>query len=252
MAEGWICIHRSIQEHWLWKDKPFSFGQAWVDLLMLANYEDKKTYCKGKLVVCKRGDVNLSLTELSKRWLWDRKKVKKFIMLLESDNMVTSNITKQRTTITIVNYGFYQDIGTTKRTTEGTTITPTTPQRLPITNKENKDNNSLLDIVGYLNERTGKSFKATSAKTKSVINARLKEGFTVEDFRAVIDKKCDEWLGDPKMEQYLRPETLFGTKFEGYLQQKGSSNGRSKNDMGKTNGYNPGKAEGLPDCLSWM
>ena len=75
-------------------------------------------------------------------------------------------------------------------------------------------------IVSYLNEKAERNFKSTIAKTRKAIHARLEEGFTVDDFKTVIDKKCAEWIGDPKMEKYLRPETLFGTKFEGYLNAK--------------------------------
>ena len=71
-------------------------------------------------------------------------------------------------------------------------------------------------IVSYLNEKAGTKYKATTAKTKSAINARLADGFTLDDFKAVIDKKCAEWIGT-EWEKFLRPETLFGTKFEGYL-----------------------------------
>ena len=74
-------------------------------------------------------------------------------------------------------------------------------------------------IIDYLNEKTGKGFKATTNKTKTCIHARLEEGFTVDDFKTVIDIKCQKWLKDDKMRDYLRPETLFGTKFEGYLNE---------------------------------
>lgn len=67
--------------------------------------------------------------------------------------------------------------------------------------------------------KTGKNFKSNSKKTKSLINSRIKEGFKVEDFKKVIDIKTSEWLNDKQMAQYLRPETLFGNKFEGYLNQ---------------------------------
>lgn len=73
------------------------------------------------------------------------------------------------------------------------------------------------DIVGFLNEKTGRNFKPGIAKTKAAINARLAEGFKLDDFKKVIEKKTKEWGKDPKMQQYLRPETLFGTKFESYL-----------------------------------
>ena len=68
-----------------------------------------------------------------------------------------------------------------------------------------------------LNERAGTSFKPTSRKTRDLIRARFAEGFTERDFATVIDAMCAEWLGDAEMAGYLRPETLFGSKFEGYL-----------------------------------
>lgn len=79
------------------------------------------------------------------------------------------------------------------------------------------------EIIFYLNKKTGKHYKVKTPKTVRLIRARLKEGFTVEDFKAVIEKKCDDWLGNEKMERYLRPETLFGTKFEGYLNETPNS-----------------------------
>jgi uncharacterized phage protein (TIGR02220 family) len=78
------------------------------------------------------------------------------------------------------------------------------------------------EIVAYLNQKTNSSYKTTSKKTKDLIRARCNEGFTFEDFKTVIDKKTQEWLHDQNMSRYLRPETLFGTKFESYLNQKGA------------------------------
>lgn len=74
------------------------------------------------------------------------------------------------------------------------------------------------EIVAYLNSKLGTHYKPKSKETLKRISARLREGFTVEDFRTVIDKKTASWQGTD-MAQYLRPETLFGTKFEGYLNE---------------------------------
>jgi uncharacterized phage protein (TIGR02220 family) len=74
-----------------------------------------------------------------------------------------------------------------------------------------------VEIVAHLNDRAGTTYRPTSDHTRRFIRARLNEGFTVEDFRTVITAKCVEWRDDPQMSKYLRPETLFGTKFEGYL-----------------------------------
>ena len=76
------------------------------------------------------------------------------------------------------------------------------------------------EIVQYLNQKTNKNFKHTSKVTQRHIRARFAEGFTVSDFKQVIDNKCNDWLRDQKMKEYLRPETLFGTKFESYLNSK--------------------------------
>lgn len=80
------------------------------------------------------------------------------------------------------------------------------------------------EIVDYLNEKTGKNFKHKTAKTRKFIEARWNQDFRLDDFKKVIDVKTDEWLNTDS-DKYLRPETLFGTKFEGYLNQKTKSTG---------------------------
>ena len=75
----------------------------------------------------------------------------------------------------------------------------------------------LSEIVDYLNQATNKNFKASRKDTQSFINARIREGFTIDDFKTVIDGRVKAWANDPKMSDYLRPQTLFGTKFESYL-----------------------------------
>lgn len=81
------------------------------------------------------------------------------------------------------------------------------------------------NIISFLNSTTGSKYKASTDKTRRLIAARLAEGFTVDDFQTVITKKAKEWQGTD-MAQYLRPETLFGTKFEGYLNQPEVKNNR--------------------------
>jgi uncharacterized phage protein (TIGR02220 family)/predicted phage replisome organizer len=75
------------------------------------------------------------------------------------------------------------------------------------------------EVIDYLNDKLGTRYKYTSAKTVPHIKARVNEGFTVDDFKMVIDKKFSDWKGT-EWEKYLRPETLFGTKFEGYLNER--------------------------------
>jgi len=91
--------------------------------------------------------------------------------------------------------------------------TPRQPRVEPKTNE-----NLIEQIIDYLNECTGKSYKSNSKIAISNINARLKDGYTLDDFKKVIQVKSTKWIGS-KMEDYLTPNTLFGTKFESYLNE---------------------------------
>ena len=121
MARGYIKLHRDIVNNWLWDDKPFSRGQAWVDLLIMANYKTAKEVYRGQLVERKRGEVHCALSYLATRWGWSRGKVNRFMAMLKQDNMITINSTTHDTTITIENYGKWQDSRTTDSTTDDTT-----------------------------------------------------------------------------------------------------------------------------------
>lgn len=88
-----------------------------------------------------------------------------------------------------------------------------------LSSSDEQDDVPYKEIIDYLNLKTSKSYKHSTSKTKSLIKARWSEGFRVDDFKKVIDNKCFEWIGNPGMAKYLRPETLFGTKFEGYLNE---------------------------------
>lgn len=74
------------------------------------------------------------------------------------------------------------------------------------------------EVIEYLNDKSSKQYKHTTKKTQTLIKSRFNEGFNLEDFKSVIDTKSKEWM-NTDMEKYLRPETLFGTKFESYLNQ---------------------------------
>lgn len=112
--------------------------------------------------------------------------------------------------------GFYMGSKETLPTTGQDTLPPPSQETLPNNISCDIKGSYIEEILSYLNEKSGKKYKSKSKDTIKHINARLAEGFKVEDFKTVIDKKCAEWLGT-EFEQYLRPATLFGTKFEGYL-----------------------------------
>lgn len=123
MAEkekGYIRLYRSLCDHWVWQYKPMSRGQAWVDLLLLADYKAKRVECRGRIIEGQHGTVFRSITWLADRWGWSRNKVRRFLALLERDGMVTVKATAHYTTITLVNYGDFQHQGPTSETADET------------------------------------------------------------------------------------------------------------------------------------
>lgn len=84
------------------------------------------------------------------------------------------------------------------------------------------------EVVAYLNQVLGTDYKPTTRKTREIIQARFMEGFTVGDFKTVINRKANKWRGDPKMAEYLRPITLFGTKFESYLNEQEAQDAKNQ------------------------
>ena len=234
---GWISIHRCIWENWIWKDKPFSKGQAWIDILLMVNYEKGKVYFRDASYDVERGQKITSELKLAERWGWSRTKVRRFLNDLEMEQMLSVKRDNRKTIIEVANYNKYQDNITTENTSDDTTDDTTDVQQKNINNNINKSNkvnkeNIYSSVVDYLNLKCNTKYKSSSAKTKSLIDARVNEKFTLDDFKKVIDIKSAEWLNNENMAKYLRPETLFGNKFESYLNQQqkgGEDNGKYGN-----------------------
>lgn len=110
MSKGWVTIKRKITGHWLWNEKPFSKGQAWIDLILMAQHKQKELMHRGQKLTLARGQLVTSERKLSSRWGWSRGKVKNFLNKLEKDGMVTiKKKPKEITVVTIVNYCFHQN-----------------------------------------------------------------------------------------------------------------------------------------------
>ena len=146
---GWIRLSRKIFDCWLWNEKPFTKAQAWIDLLLLANYETRKFVLGNELVEVERGSFITSEVKLMKRWGWGKGKTRAFLSLLESDSMIIKNSNRKRTTITIVNYDKYQ----LQQTTDGL-----------ITDYERTDNGLLSDTTNKYNNINNINKKERAAK----------------------------------------------------------------------------------------
>lgn len=118
--EGWVKLHRVLLENPLWTDKPFSSGQAWVDLLLRANHKDNSFIYKNNMHHVNRGEILVSFRSLEKRWGWSKGKCDRFLKLLIFEKMVTLNGTPNGTLITICNYDKYQSKNDSDGTPNGT------------------------------------------------------------------------------------------------------------------------------------
>lgn len=108
--QGWISLHRSIQDNWVWDEKPYSKGQAWIDILLLANHQNNKFLLGNQLVEVTIGSFITSELKLAERWDWGRTKVRNFLKLLEIDGMIVKTTDTKKTTIKVVKYKQYQQL----------------------------------------------------------------------------------------------------------------------------------------------
>jgi hypothetical protein len=110
--EGWIKLHRSCLEHWLYTEyRPLTRREAWETILFTVNYEPSKCLIKGQLYDCDRGQCLLSLQSWAEKFVWSIKQVRTFFYLLEKDEMIITEGLQYTTRLTVCNYDKYQDKG---------------------------------------------------------------------------------------------------------------------------------------------
>lgn len=243
---GWVKLHRELMEKAIWRQSTSDQKAILITILMMANHEERQWIWKGERYVCQPGQFVTSLPALAEAAGKDIsiQNVRTAINKFKKYEFLTDESTGSGRLITVVNWAKYQsetDEVTDELTDDQQTANrPLTANKnirtkeslkekgiLTDTQKEKAAKTELLmpavrEIVGYLNEKTGKNYSASSKNTVKLIKSLMKEGHTVDDFKIVIDNKVTEWSGIPKMEDYLRPNTLFAsTHFEDYLNQKG-------------------------------
>lgn len=192
----------------------------WRLLCRYSNYDtDVAGYTINQLVV--NSDKRLNLTTQKVRTILKKFEKEGYIKFLTSGSKGKESTLK----LTIKQQLFNNN--TTNKTEQlqqvedlgNNNLTTNQQQSNNTTKKKEKDNNNIYSLViDYLNRKASTNYRSTTKNTQSFINARVREGYTVEDFKKVIDSKSKEWL-NTDFEKYLRPATLFGTKFENYLNE---------------------------------
>ena len=238
-SDGYIKLFRSMMS-WEWYTDANTM-RVFLHILLNANHCDKEY--RGMTI--RRGQWLTSYGKIAAALGLSKKQVRLSIDKLKRTQEVRTNRARDGAQcgllINVEKYSLYQSnekdeghgVGYHKGHDEGTTRAPNKNEKneknilLPkgsMSSSAEKDpqKEQRKEIIAYLNERVGKSFKESTESTRKHINGRLSEGYTVEDFKKVIDTKSQEWLGNPRMEKYLRPGTLFSpTHFEAYLNESG-------------------------------
>lgn len=161
IKEPYFLLARKLDEHWLWQEKPFSRGQAWVDLIMQAAFKDHETVWKNQVIHVKRGQVPKSYRQLGLRWGWDKNKVGRFLKLLKKRSMCGTDLGQGFTLVTIYNYETYQLSPKGERDSNAPVNGTQTGHRRDKQNKSNKSNKS-INTIYRKKSNTKKAFKGLS------------------------------------------------------------------------------------------
>jgi uncharacterized phage protein (TIGR02220 family) len=188
----------------------------------MANHEETEWEWQGKKFKAAPGQMVTSLENIAKEAGKgiSIQNVRTAIDKFEKYGFLTNQSTKTGRLITVLNWELYQSKKENQQSNK-----QRANKEVTTNNNDKNEINIYKDIVEYLNQKASTNYKHTSKITQKHINGRLSEGYTLDDFKKVIDKKVTEWNHEPKdnekdMRPYLRPETLFGTKFESYLNQQ--------------------------------
>ena len=212
----------------------------WRLLCRYSNYDtDVAGYTINQLVV--NSDKRLNLTTQKVRTILKKFEKEGYIKFLTSGSKG-----KESTLKLTIKQQLFNNNATNKseqlqqvEELDNSNLTTKQQQSNNTTKKKEKDNNNIYGLViDYLNRKASTNYRATTKNTQSFINARVREGYTVEDFKKVIDSKSKEWL-NTDFEKYLRPSTLFGTKFENYLNEANKKTPTAIGAENKNNKVNP-------------
>ncbi len=241
MAKGWIRVHRQLQESEIWVvNQPFDYRSAWIDLLMLANHEDKTIIFDYKPMTIKRGQFLTSVRKLGERWKWGKERTLKFLRLLERLGMVTKDSTKRRTLITIENYGKFQDAEySDEDTIEDTdrTLTGTQTEHCPATNNNVKNEKNNIYPSSFNEFWQNYPRKQDKAQAYKCYKARLNDGYTESQLLEACINYAAECDHDKREKKYIKVGSTFlsvNEPFVDYLDERNNQN--HEQPKGRTNG----------------
>lgn len=219
-GEGWIVLSRKLLVNSLWRSEPFNKGQAWVDLLLLANHTHGFFFNRGIRVDVDRGQVGMSELQLSLRWKWSRTKVNSFLKLLEKEQQIKHHKNNVNSLITIVNYDTYQPEKQQKEQQEDTRKTPEVQQKDTNKNekKEENEKKEAKDLSPSADEaNTAVDDFILTKKKRKLTGKRLETFITFWDafeYKSGKAEAADSWLDIPELKLSLVDKIVGSAKKE--------------------------------------
>lgn len=242
---GFIKLFRQILD-WEWYDD-LPTCRLFIHLLLKANYAERNWH--GQTI--ERGSCITSYATLASETGLSQEQIKRALKNLTKTGEIKRIATNKNTVICVVKYADFQSFGfeyneqaTSKeqaenkqKTNEQQTNNKQTTTTKEIKNKRNKESKNIYTslpedkniteivetVIQMLNVETdkkdGEGFSPRAKKNVELISALIRDGYTLNDLKTVIEKKCDSWLTDPVMKSNLRPSVLFGDKFDEYLHE---------------------------------
>jgi hypothetical protein len=181
---GWIALYRSLTTHWLYPvNRPFTKLEAWIDLLMMVNWETKSVAIGSKMVECQRGEIITSQLKLMKRWGWSKSKLLSYQKILQKDRMIDVKSDNEKTTIKLLNYEEYQAVIENEKIKKTDKKTAKRPQN--VLQKDLKLNTTKqIEQVNNNNNTWRDDFKIYLTDCKKAYNQLYKdESFIAEQSR---------------------------------------------------------------------
>lgn len=227
----WFRLYTSLTHDMRFRRQPLYIRWAWIAILSIAGRCSKRGYLiidGENMTAADLADEAAITTEQASEameWFQSRLLIVSYRGSLRVDGWERSQFGSDSSTERVQKHR--SECGNVKRSKPVTRNGFVTPpdNRVQSTNTKPKsivgkpDLAPVSEVIDHLNQRVGSNFKNTTKATRQKIQARFNEGFTLDDFKRVIDTKAAAWLGNPEMSPYLRPDTLFSTKFEGYLNE---------------------------------
>lgn len=232
MAEGFVQFPR-----WMFTDEVLNHDEVywclWCRLMANANYADGTVIFNGKPMTIHKNQLIVTRKKLKSFVPFaSESKIERVLNNLEKAGYIEQLKNRQGRLVSLV-FSTSTQKSEQQMNNKRTTDEQQTDNRWTQNNKNKESNknkegkkdilSSNLDtvksVVDYLNEKCGTKYKHSSTETQRLIVARINQGFSLEDFKQVIDNKVSDWGNDSQMSKFLRPQTLFSNKFESYLNQ---------------------------------